>query len=186
MPVNVDEEYVAYDGIIATGAYGTATAPTSALTPLGTGWTDHGLVTAAGVTRSQPVSATVRRAWQNNAKLRTLVTEAAVRWVFILVQTSQANVELFHGTEMVDGRLVVDPARKREPVAFDFDTIDGDNVIREYAPRASVVEVGDQVAIAGDTWGWPITIEAEYDTAIGGYTVQYYSEFEPEAESGGL
>jgi hypothetical protein len=101
-----------------------------------------------------------------------------VRWVFILVQTSQANVELFHGTTMVDGRLVVDPTREKPSIAFDFDTIDGDNVIREYAPNAKVVEVGDQIAIAGDTWGWPITIEADYDDTIDGYTVQFYSEFE--------
>lgn len=178
MSADPDEEYVAFDGIVATGVYGVAVAPTDATTDLGGTWTDHGLTTAAGVTRSQPVTATTRRAWQNNAKLRTLVTEAAVRFVFTLVQTSEENVELFHGTTMVDGVLVVDPSREWPAIAFDFDTIDGDNVIREYAPRAKVVEVGDQVAVAGDTWGWPITIEAEYDSGIDGYTKQFYSEFE--------
>jgi hypothetical protein len=178
MAVDPDEEYVAFDGIVATGVYGVAVAPTDASTPLGGTWEDHGLVTAAGVTRSQPVTSTTRRAWQNNTKLRTLVTEAAVRFQFILVQTSEANVELFHGTTMVGGALVVDPSREWPAIAFDFDTIDGDNVIREYAPRAKVVEVGDQVAVAGDTWGWPITIEAEYDATLDGYTQQFYSEFE--------
>lgn len=175
---NVDEEFVGIDGIVATGAYGVAAAPTNASGALGGTWTDHGLTTAAGVTRSEPVTATTRRAWQNNAKLRTLVTEAAVRFVFILVQTSQSNVELFHGTTMVNGKLTVNPGTNRTPIAFDFDTIDGANVIREYAPRAKVVEVGDQVAVAGDTYGWPITIEAEYDAGIGGYTQRFFSEFE--------
>ena len=179
--VNVDEEYVAYDGIVASGAHGTAAAPTNATGALDVTWTDHGLTTAAGVTRSQPVGSTVRRAWQRNRKMRSLVTEAAVRWVFILVQTSKANVELFHGTTMVNGKLIVDPSREWPQIAFDFDTIDGDNVIREYAPNAKVVEVGDQVAVAGDTWGWPITVEAEYDAGIDGYTVQFYSEFEASA-----
>lgn len=176
--IDVDEEFVGIDGIVATGAYGTAAAPTDASSPLGVSWTDHGLTTAAGVTRTEPVATTTRRAWQNNAKLRTLVTEAAVRFAFVLVQTSQANVELFHGTTMVDGKLVVNPGANRAPIAFDFDTIDGDNVIREYAPRAKVVEVGEQVAVAGETYGWPITIEAEYDAGIGGYTERFFSEFE--------
>lgn len=179
MPVNPNEEYVAYDGIVATGVYGTAAAPISAKTALGVTWVDHGLTTAAGVTRSQPVTATVRRGWQNKTRLRTLTTEAAVRWVFILVQSSKANVELFHGTTMVNGKLVVDPSREWPRIAFDFDTIDGTNIIREYAPNAKVVEVGDQVAVSGDTWGWPITVEADYDSTIKGYSVQFYSQFEP-------
>lgn len=176
--VDPDEEYVAFDGIVATGVYGVAVAPTDATTALGGTWTDHGLVTASGVTRSQPVTSTKRRAWQNNTALRTLVTEAAVRFVHVFAQTSEVNVELFHGTAMVDGVLVVDPSREWPAIAYCFDTIDGEDVIREYAPRAKVVEVGDQVAIAGDLWGWPVTIEAEYDSGIDGYTKQFYSQFE--------
>jgi len=129
------------------------------------------------VTRSQPVSSSVRRAWQNGLKLRTLVTEAAVRFNFVLVQTDAANINLFHGTTMASGALVVDPSREWPWIAFAFDVIDGADVIREYAPKAKIVEVGDQVAVAGDTWGWPITIEAEYDSGIAGYTKQFYSEF---------
>ena len=176
--IDADEEFVGIDGIVATGVYGTAAAPTDASAPLGVSWTEHGLTTAAGVTRTQPVASTVRRAWQNNAKLRTLVTEAAVRFTFVLVQTSEDNIELFHGVPLVAGSLVTNPGREWPRIAFDLDVIDGDNVIREYAPSAKVVEVGDQVAVAGETYGWPITIEAEYDAGIGGYTKQYFSEFE--------
>jgi len=179
MSADVSKEFVAVDGIVATGTYGVAAAPVSA-DPSGLGgtWTDHGLTTDAGVTRSQPVSRTVRRAWQNNKKLRTLTTEAAVRFQFILVQTEEANVELFHGIPLASGSLVTDPSREWPLIAFDLDMIDGTNVIREYAPSARVVEVGDQVAVAGGGLGWPITVEAEYDAGIGGYTKQFYSEFE--------
>ena len=96
----------------------------------------------------------------------------------MLVQTSEDNIELFHGVPLVAGSLVTNPGREWPRIAFDLDVIDGDNVIREYAPSAKVVEVGDQVAVAGETYGWPITIEAEYDAGIGGYTKQYFSEFE--------
>lgn len=178
MSVDVTEEFVPIDGIVASGTYGSAAAPVNATGALGGTWTDHGLTTDAGVTRSQPVSQTVRRAWQNSKKLRTLTTEAAVRFQFILVQTDLANIQLFHGVPLVAGSLVADPSREWPLITFDLDMIDGDNVIREYAPSARVVEVSDQVAVAGGGFGWPITIEAEYDAGIGGYTKQFYSEFE--------
>jgi hypothetical protein len=41
-----------------------------------------------------------------------------------------------------------------------------------------LVEIGDQVAVAGDTFGWPVTIEASYDADLGGYTERILSEFE--------
>lgn len=181
MPVDVEEEFVAIDGIVATGDYGVAVAPSSATGSLGVTWTDHGLTTSAGVTRTQERTATDRFGWQNRKKLRTLVTEASVRFDFVLVQTNEDSVALFHGVPLVAGSLVTDPGREWPLIAFDFDMIDGDNVIREYAPSARVVEVGDQVALAGDGFGWPITVEAEYDSTLGGYTRQWYSEFESPA-----
>ena len=176
------EEFIAIDGIVATGTYGVAVAPASASDDLGVTWTDHGLTTDAGVTRSQPVSRTERRAWQNRAKLRTITTEAAVRFQFILIQTNEENVGLFHGTPLVAGSLVTDPSREWPLVAFDLDMIDtesdADDTIREDAPRARVVEVADQVALAGGGLGWPITVEAEYDAGIAGYTQLFFSKFE--------
>lgn len=175
---DTNAEFIAIDGIVATGTYGVALAPTNSSTPLGATWEDLGLTTAAGVTRSEPRSATVRRAWQNNQKIRTLVTDASVKFVFVLIQTTQKNVELFHGVPLVAGSLVTNPNRDWPLIAFNFDTIDGANVIREYAPRARVTEIGDRVAVAGDTFGWPITIEAEYDSTLGGFTKPFYSKFE--------
>jgi hypothetical protein len=175
---NTDEEFVAIDGIVASGEYGVAVAPETATSELGVTWNDHGLTTDAGVTRSSQATRTIRRAWQNNTKLRTLTTDAGVRFQFILTQTNAANVSLFHGVELVAGSLITNPNQDWPLIAFCFDKIDGDNIIREYAPRARVVEVQDQVAVAGDTWGYPITVEAEYDDTLEGFTQLWYSEFE--------
>lgn len=183
---NTAEEFLAVDGIVATGVYGTAVAPTNATGALGVTWHDHGLTTDAGVTRSQPVTRTTRRAWQKNKKLRTVTTEAAVRFQFVLVQTTEAVVELWHGLALTSGSIVTDPSREWPLIAFDLDMIDSesadDDVIREYAPSARVVEVGDQVALAGNGIGWPITVEAEYDATLGGYTKQFYSKFESDVD----
>jgi hypothetical protein len=175
---DVSEEFVGIDGNVYVGEYGVAVAPTDADTSLGVTWTDLGLTTNTGVTRSEPTSSTTRRAWQNNAKLRTLVTEAAVRWATVLVQTNPDTIELFHGLPLeADGSVITNPG-VWPTIAFTIDVIDGENVIREYAPTAQVVEIGDQVAVAGDTFGWPVTIEASYDSTLGGYTQRWFSEFE--------
>lgn len=173
---DVDEEFVGIDGNVYAGVHGAAVAPTTATGTPDVSWTDLGLTTNTGVTRSEPNTSQTRRAWQNNTKLRTLVTEAAVRWQTILVQTNPDTVELFHGKELTAGALVTDPG-VWPTIAFMIDIIDGDNVIREYAPTAQVVEIGDQVAVAGDTFGWPVTIEASYDATLGGYTKRFFSEF---------
>lgn len=182
MSQNSEQEFIAIDGIVASGVHGTAAAPVNASGALGGTWTDHGLTSDAGVTRSQPVSRTVRRAWQNRKKLRTITTEAAVRFQFTLIQTNEANIQLFHGLELTAGSIVTDPSREWPLIAFDLDMIDtesdADDVIREYAPSARVVEVGDQVALAGGGLGWPITVEAEYDADLGGYTKIFFSKFE--------
>lgn len=179
---NTAEEFIAVDGIVATGEHGTAVAPSDATGDLGATWHDHGLTTDAGVTRSQPATRTTRRAWQNRKKLRTITTEAAVRFQFILVQTTEEVVELWNGVALTSGSIVTDPGREWPLIAFDLDMIDSesddDDVIREYAPSARVVEVGDQVALAGGGLGWPITVEAEYDADLGGYTKQFFSKFE--------
>jgi len=174
--VNTLEEFVPIDGVVATGVFGTAVAPTTYNSTLGVTWTDLGLVTAAGTTRSTAATATVRRAWQNNKKLRTLVSEASVRFNFILVQTNKATVELFHGTTVdANGKLIVNPGASKPLIAFNLDMIDGTGVVREYVPEAQVVEVGDQIALPGDGLGWPITIESSYNAGIAGHTIRWFS-----------
>lgn len=178
---NVDEEFVGVDGIVATGVYGVAVAPTTAVGALDASWTDQGETTDAGVNRASTRSATTRRGWQKNRKLRTLVTESATRFKFVLVQTSRDSVALFHGVPLSAGSIITDPGREWPLIAFDLDLVDSsvaNGTIREYAPRARVVEVGEQIAVAGDGWGWPITIETEYDNTLGGHTRQWYSKFE--------
>ena len=105
-----------------------------------------------------------------------------MRFQFVLVQTNMDSVELFHGVEVdpMDGSVVVDPSVDWPRIAFCLDVIDGEDtserIIREYVPNAKVVEVGDQVAIAGDTFGWPVTVESDYDDTIGGHTKRFFSD----------
>lgn len=179
---DVSEEFIAGDGIVATGVHGVAVAPTSATGALGATWTDQGLVADGGVVISEQVTSTTRRAWQNNRKLRTIVTEAAQRFAFTLVQTNEDSVELFHGVPVeADGSVTINLNRERPEIAFVIDMIDPEDatrIIRGYCPTAQVVEVGERTAAAGGGFQWPVTIDAAYDETLGGHVQWWFSELD--------
>lgn len=179
---DVAEEFIAGDGIVATGVYGVAVAPTSATDPLDVTWTDQGLVSDAGVVITEQVTATARRAWQNNRKLRMTISETAQRFSFTLIQTNEDSVELFHGVPVeADGSLVRNLNRERPRIAFCLDMIDPDDdtrIIRAYCPDAQVVEVGERTAASGGGFQWPVTIDATYDETLGGHVQWWFSELD--------
>ncbi|KTS90673.1 hypothetical protein NS183_07760 [Microbacterium testaceum] len=179
MGKNIEEVYVAVDGIVAVGVFGTATPPTSATSTLGPSWKDTGYVSEDGVTETTEQSTTVLRAWQKRKKVRTLVEEGSVRYQFRLIQTNADTVALYYGgTVATDGSIVIDPTKERPVIAFDLDVIDGDNVVRAYAPEAQVVEVGDQVYSNGEPIGYEVTVECSYNEALGGSVKKWYSALE--------
>ena len=169
------EVRVGVDGIVSTGAFG-ATAPTSASSALGAGWTDQGYVSEDGVTETTAVTSEVIRAWQKAKIVRTTITEGVVSWAFTLIQTNKAIVELFHGSEVAaDGSIVLDPTLERPTIAIVLDVIDGTELIRTYAPEAHVSEVGDLVYSNGAPIGYELTIEALHNETLGGAAQKWYS-----------
>lgn len=176
MGKDIEEVYVAVDGIVAVGVFGTATAPTSAVSDLGVSWTDLGYVSEDGVTETTEQSTSVLRAWQKRKKVRTLVEEGSVRYQLKLIQTNKETVALYYGgTVASDGSIVIDPTKERPVIAIDLDVIDGDNVVRAYAPEAQVIEVGDQVYSSGEAIGYDVTIECSYNETLGGSVKKWYS-----------
>ena len=172
---NIEDVRVGVDGIVSTADYA-ATGPTDAEAALGAGWADLGYVSEDGVTETTEQSTNVLRAWQNAKKVRTLVEEGTVRYQFTLIQTNADTVAFYYGgTVDTDGSIVVDPTRIRPVLAFNIDVIDGDNVIRAYAPEAQVVEVGDQVYANGEPIGYEVTVECSYNEALGGAVKKWYT-----------
>lgn len=176
MAKNIEEVRVGVDGIVATAAFGAA-APTDATTALPSpAWTDLGYVSEDGVTETTEQSTTVLRAWQKAKKVRTLIEEGTVRYQLTLIQTNASTVAFYYGgTVETDGSIIVDPTKERPVVAFDIDVIDGDNIIRAYAPEAQVVEVGDQVYANGEPIGYEVTVECAYNETLGGSVKKWYS-----------
>lgn len=174
---NVDEVYVAVDGVVSTGVFGVAVAPTTDVSLLGVTWKDLGYASDAGVSETTEQSTTILRAWQNAKKVRTLVEEGSVRYALQLIQTSAETVALYYGgtVDDTDGSIVIDPTAERPLIAFVLDIIDGDNRIRAYAPEAQVVEVGAQVYANGEPIGYEVTVECSYNETLGGSVKKWYS-----------
>lgn len=176
MGKDIEEVYVAVDGIVAVGVHGTAAAPTSATSELGVTWTDLGYVSEDGVTETTEQSTSVLRAWQRRKKVRTLIEEGSVRYQLRLIQTNADTVALYYGgTVEADGSIIIDPTQERPVIAFDIDVIDGDNVVRAYAPEAQVIEVGDQIYSNGEPIGYEVTVECSYNETLGGSVKKWYS-----------
>lgn len=174
---NVEEVRVAVDGVVSTGAFGVAVAPTSEVSVLGVTWSDLGYVSDAGVTETTEQTVTQLRAWQKAKVVRTLIEDGTVRYALQLIQTSAETVALYYGAtvDTEDGSIVIDPTAERPRIALVLDIIDGDERIRAYAPEAQVVEVGDQVYSNGEPIGYEVTIECSYNETLGGSVKKWYS-----------
>lgn len=174
---DVAEVYVGVDGVVSTGAFGVAVAPTTVSSTLGVTWDDLGYASDAGVSETTEQTTTVLRAWQNAKKVRTLIEEGSVRYALQLIQTSAETVALYYGgtVDPVDGSIVVDATAERPLIALVLDVIDGTNRIRAYAPEAQVVEVGAQVYANGEPIGYEVTIECSYNETLGGSVKKWYS-----------
>lgn len=174
MSKDVDEVRVGVDGVVAVGDFG-AEAPTSAISVLAE-HTDYGYVSEDGVTESTSITSEKIKAWQKAKVVRVSITEATVSWKLVLIQTSAETVALYHGGVVLsDGSIIVDPTKQRPVLSFVIDVIDGEEIIRSYAPEAQVTEVGDLVYQNGAPIGYEVTIEASYNETLGGSVKKWYS-----------
>lgn len=178
MAKTAEEVRVGVDGVVSI-ALTDATAPTTAVSALASPWADYGYVSEDGVTETTEVSSDKIRAWQKAKVVRTSITEATVSWKLVLIQTNADTVGLYHnGIVGADGSIIVDPGKGRPAFQCVIDVIDGDEIIRSYAPEAQVSEVGDLVYQNGAPIGYEITIEAAYNEALGGSVKKWYSSLD--------
>ena len=163
------EVRVAVDGIVSTAPNGTSTPPTSAVSALANPWVDLGYVSEDGVTEATAQSNEKIRAWQNGKAVRTVITEGETSYQLTLIQTNKDTVALYYGADVAaDGSIIVNPMKERPLFELNLDVIDGDDIVRAYAPEAQVSEVGDQVYSNGVAIGYEVTITCAVVTDCAG------------------
>lgn len=171
--------------VAITGAwYGApvgTTGPTGADSTLDQDFVDYGYLSNDGTTKSVDRSSSDIIAWQNNDKVRSVITESGVTFSFTLIESKPEVIELYTGAKMgVDGSFEVHPGSTGGRKAFVFDVVDNgsgvDEFQRFYIPEGEVTEVGDQVfSNSGDAIGYEITVAAYASATINGASYKYWN-----------
>lgn len=152
---------VAVTGAVYVAPTGTA-APTAFGSTLNAAFKDLGYVSEDGVTETRERSTEDIRAWQNAAIVRTAVTESAIRFQFVLIETKKETVEAFYGSSVTDatGLITIDPSTTGGRKSWVLDIIDGAVTERTYIAEGEITEVGDVVYANGEPIGHDVTVTA--------------------------
>jgi hypothetical protein len=154
-----------------------ADAPTTSSSALAVDFVDLGYVSSDGVEFSTDRTTSQIRAWQDADLVREVVTEATVTYSFMLLETTEAVIEAYFGSTMVDGKVSLNPSSTGGKKSFVIDIVDGDKQIRHYVPAGEILTVEAQSITNGDALGYGITVTA-YQTE--GRSVDiFHGEFEP-------
>jgi len=112
----------------------TATAPVTAAAAI-VGYSGLGYLGPDGVLPKNDKTTKDLTAWQNNAVVRTLVTDAKRTYEFTLWETSKATIEFAYGTTVTqvvaEGSYTIDPSATGGSRKFIVDVVDGTNLHRE-------------------------------------------------------
>ena len=164
---------VAVTGAVMAGPYAT-TAPT------GTGGTttghlDLGYVTEDGVTITKPGAgdSTPIKAWQNGATVRTIrsTTDDLPTIEFVLMETSINVVKAALGVSVTsgatEGHYDINTDVQAAAGSWIVDVIDGAELIRSHAPKATPVGEVAMVYKNDEPIGYSVTLECEKDSTAG-------------------
>lgn len=165
---------VAVTGAVYADPTGAAAAPTDTGSAL-TGMDDLGYVSEDGVTLTFPDAGdkTALKAWQNGATVRTVrsTTDDSPTIALTLIETKLEVIEAVFGVEVTqtatDGSWEYDVNSTRDPMPVVIDVIDGSELIRCYAPQATVSSIGDLSLTHTDAIGYEVTFDCERDSAAG-------------------
>jgi len=152
----------------------TATAPATAAATA-TGFSGLGYLSSDGLVPAIDKSTNDIKAWQNNATVRTVTTEAKVTYKFTLIETSKATIEFAFGTTVTqtvtEGTYTIDPNATGGRRSFVFDVIDGSNLHREYVAEGELTEMSPSGFVNGEATSYECTVTAYtnpvvHDTAL--------------------
>lgn len=177
---DADAVRVAVTGAVMRGEYATA-APTGTGGTT-TGHTDLGYVAEDGVTITKPGAgdSTPIKVWQGGATVRTIraTSEDLPTIEFTLMETTIAAVEAALSvtvtSTVTEGHYDIDTDVLPEAGSWIVDVIDGAELIRSHAPKATPTGEVTTVYKNDEPIGYSVTLECERD-ATAGYNVRTWA-----------
>lgn len=164
-----DNVMVAVSGAVYVAPSGTE-APADASTPLAAEWRPLGYLSEDGVTISpSQTDVTAINAWQESAEVRKSVTAVENTMAFTMIEVRAETLALYYGEEILAGATSYTfggPGSGRK--AFVVDVIDGDRVVRYYAPIGEVTERSETAYKNGEPIGLNVTVSVYPSAALSG------------------
>lgn len=157
-------------GEVSVGAT-SATAPTGTGSTI-TGFTGLGYVNEDGVKEVRDRSVDDIKAWQNADTVRTVISDASLKYTFTLMETTKTVVETVYGVTVTqtvtEGNYVIVPSSTGGQKSWVIDVVDGTNLKRIYVPNGEITEVGEVTYSNGDPIAYEVTLQTYPNTTIGG------------------
>lgn len=157
---------VAVTGAVYVAPLGTS-GPASATSPLGVAWAPLGFLSEDGVVISpSQVDASAITAWQESVEVRNAITAVANTIGFTMIEVRADTLALYYGEDISagdDSYSFGGPGSGRK--AFVIDVIDGDSIIRYWAPIGEVTERSETTYRNGEPVGLGVTVSV-YPAAV--------------------
>lgn len=175
MTLDASKVRVAVTGAVYADKTGAATAPTGTASVLDTDLADLGYVSEDGVTLTMPGAGDSEpiRAWQNGAVVRTVRTtpDDSPQISLTLIETKIEVIEFVFGVTVTqtstEGSFEFDVTDARTPGAIVLDVVDGSELIRLWAPQASVAEISEIGLTNTSAIGYGVTLDLERHATAG-------------------
>lgn len=117
-----------------------------------------GYISEDGVTQTIDEDVEQIRAWQNGDIVRTVQTSHALTYAFTMIETNEAVLAAYYGTDNVADGVVEVKAGQGDRGSWVFEVLDGDTHIRIVVPDGQVTERGDVEFVNGNAIAYPLTI----------------------------
>ncbi|MDR0848078.1 MAG: hypothetical protein LBN10_03390 [Propionibacteriaceae bacterium] len=175
MSLNANNVRVAVTGEVYYDPTGALAAPTGTGSAL-TQWKGLGYNGESGVDLKMPGagSPTSIKAWQDGAVVRVIraAPDGTPQLIVTLIETKLETIELAFGVTVsqndTDGSFIINTNTRRQPVPLVVDSIDAEELIRVYAPKAVVVSI-DTISLNHDNAiGYALTFDLNNDATLGG------------------
>lgn len=169
MTLTTSQVRVAITGELYVAPTGTA-LPSDTSTALNAAFKGLGYFNEDGVTESFERDTEDITAWQNAARVRTVITSAKATYTGTLIQTNVDVIETVFGVTVsqtgAHGTYTINPGATSGRKAWVLEVIDGDEVKRISIAEGEITEIGETTYATGEPIGYAITLEAYTDPVV--------------------
>jgi hypothetical protein len=160
MAADLDAILVGQTGKIYDAPLGTV-APTDTTSPWGTGWIDLGTINEDGLVVGISEDTSDIKAWGGGV-VRKLITSSDITFAFTCLESNVEVIRRYYRNAPTGGKVEL-RAGVRDPRAWGFDVVDGDQHLRYVVANGELTERADLTHKADEAIAYAFTVTAYPD-----------------------